>query len=697
MRLLSHLALTACALVLAAVPRFAAAAVPGTVVVEGLLVSSAGGPVADGTYKVTFALFKDETGGNPVWIESDVVLGVKGGVFGHALGVKAPLSQQVLSDVGGKAWLSVKVDSDPELPRKPLTSVVYALRAGVAESLECSGCVKAGQLDSTVLGAYAKTADLAKVAVTGDFADLKGGPDLTAYAKTASLAKVATTGAFADLAGGPDLSAYAKIAALADYAKLAALADVAKSGNYADIKGLPVLAKVGASCGTGLVVKGIKADGSYDCVVAMDPAAFPPDAIDEVSNGLLANQFQDSTAGTPNVVIKDGFLFGVADNLTFPDIGIAQKLNLSVHLQNSDISTITVSAFDPAGVEHVLYDKGAKGIELKTSFPNPTKQVSKDLTTWVGKNPKGVWTLKVVDSGPQANGKLDDGKIVNWSVDVQTLSSKKIAVNGNLHVGGDTILGGGLQLKVADVHPVACDASRFGYMYANQKENSLYVCNGKAFYPLALLIPGTKEDPALSCAVILAKNPNAADALYWLDPNGGDKADAFEVWCRMGGENPGSALLIKRGGSTSGQENHAGDLNLPCMPTTKGYCKLSDARINAIRNTSTNTDAFIVLSYKDAGSVPYCKNYGAKSCTWVSNGAAASGCSNAVKRNSGAYCTRNQTTAGYRGLDGHTCGNLSYPGIAHPANPFMIFEHDGGTHYCGGWDTSWDRIELLSN
>merc|ERR1711871_127219 len=25
---------------------------------------------------------------------------------------------------------------------------------------------------------------------------------------------------------------------------------------------------------------------------------------------------------------------------------------------------------------------------------------------------------------------------------------------------------------------------------------------------------------------------------------------------------------------------------------------------------------------------------------------------------------------------------------------FIIFEHCGGTHYCGGWDTSWHHKEL---
>ena len=427
----------------------ASAAVPPSSLVEGLLTSAGGGAAADGNYKVTFTLYKDEVGGNPLWSEADVAIGVKGGAFGHALGSKTPLTQQVLNDLGGKGWLGLKVESDPELPRKPLASVVYALRAAVAEGLECSGCVKAGHIEGGILAGFAKTADLAKVAVTGDFADLKGGPDLTAYAKSASLAKVALSGAFADLTGGPDLSAYAKLAALADVAKtgnysdikgIPVLAKIATTGEYADLKSQPVLVKVGAACGTGLVIKGIKADGTHECVLAMDPANFPPDAIDEISNKLIANQFLDSTFGTPNVDIKDGFLFGVADSLQFPDIGIAQKLNVSVHITNTNIQFLTISVFDPAGVEHLLHDgdKKGSGTLLKTSYPNPTPQLTKDLTTWVGKNPMGEWTLKVVDTGSPNPAKTGlDGKIVAWSVDIQTLSSKKIAVNGKLIVTGD--------------------------------------------------------------------------------------------------------------------------------------------------------------------------------------------------------------------------------------------------------------------
>lgn len=73
-------------------------------------------------------------------------------------------------------WITLAVGNDPELARKPWRSVPFALWAQVAEGLECSGCVKAGMLADDVSSSFAKKAELSPVATSGNYSDLKGIP-----------------------------------------------------------------------------------------------------------------------------------------------------------------------------------------------------------------------------------------------------------------------------------------------------------------------------------------------------------------------------------------------------------------------------------------------------------------------------------------------------------------------------------------
>ena len=184
-------ALVVLGLLLAAV---AQAAVPSALTADGVLTSQGGGPVADGNYAVTFVIYKDAAGGAPVWSEGPLQVAVKNGAFSQVLGAVKPVDALVAA-AGG--WITLAVGNDPELARKPWRSVPFALRAQVAEGLECSGCIKAGMLDPQTVPA------------------------------------------------------------------------VAKSGAYSDLSGLPTLAKLGTTCGSGLVVKGLMADGSLDCVAGL--------------------------------------------------------------------------------------------------------------------------------------------------------------------------------------------------------------------------------------------------------------------------------------------------------------------------------------------------------------------------------------------------------------------------------------------
>ncbi len=508
----------------------AAAAVPTQVGVEGVLLSSGSGPAADGNYTLAFALYTSETGGNALWSESGVTVAVKGGQFTYTLGAKTPLTAAIANQAN--TWLGIQVGTDPELPRKPIAATPFALRAAVADGLECSGCLKAGHLDAGVLQPYAKSSDLSAYAKLSDLGGLAKTSDLSSYAKTAdladyvkatSLAKVAGTGSFNDLKDLP------------------ALAKVATTGSYEDLDKKPILPALGSACGTNLVMKGIKADGSYDCT----SAAIAPDMINEISNDLLWNQFVESTPGTTDVQIKDGFVAGTTDSLTFADLGIVQKLWVEVNLVNSDISKLEIELYGPGqATPYILYKGGKTGTALTANFNSDVAIVSGDINKdWLGKNAKGGWSINVKDGAtiavPPGTPPFEfDGKF-NWSVAVQTLSSKKIKV------AGDLVLGGGLQLNVADTHPVTCDASRFGYMYANKKDNAMYVCNGKAFFPLLLTLPpGNKDNPATNCKQVLTFNPASKTGTYWLDPDGSGGNPAFEAYCEMSYAGGGWTLVF---------------------------------------------------------------------------------------------------------------------------------------------------------
>jgi subtilisin-like proprotein convertase family protein len=462
-----------------------ALAIPTFSSVEGVLLSSGGGAAADGNYALSFSYV--DAGGAVVWSEPAQQVGVKGGQFSAKLGAKSPLLPQLFAK---PLQLQVQVGTDPPLPAVQIGSVPAAMRAGQAEELDCSGCLKATHLDPAFLQGLAKATDLQAYAKS---------TDLTAYAKTA------------------DLSSYAKTADLADYVKAASLAKVAGTGSFADLSNKPVLAQLGTSCGTGLVMKGIKADGSYDCVSgALDAANLPKDGLDEISNGLLTNQFNEVSASTkPPIDILDAFPAGVTDEITVADFGVAQGITLSVDVINSNIAKIKVTIYDPQGKAYVLHDQSGSGTALKSTWPSPTKLVSGDLSSWIGGNPKGKWSIAVADLSGTVGGK--DGKLNGWSVQVQTMASKKVAAKG------------AFQFANATSAPIPCDNSTFGATYANPADKALYVCNGKDWSPIFLTPYGSQENPASSCKDLLLKLPSTKDGQYWVKGSGA----AFQVTCDM--------------------------------------------------------------------------------------------------------------------------------------------------------------------
>ena len=305
-----------------------------------------------------------------------------------------------------------------------------------------------------------------------------------------------------------------------------------------------IVTPAGTCAKAGEVVKGIKADGTLECVAAMDPAALPKDGIDEISNGLVFNQFKDVIgADVKNVAIPDNTGAQAVSNLTFPDIGTAQVLTVTVHIQNTDLSTIALTLLPPDDkkVGLTLCDpcgsKDAK--ELKVTYPVPTKTQTGDLTAWIGKNPKGLWNLKVADTSyciVQAPGNATlcdptaktDGLIVDWSISIQTLSTKKVGIGGNLVLASET---------------APCDTFAKGAIRYSTALAAIQVCDGSKWWPE--LIGDSKDNPAASCWAIKDRAPGVKSGTYWLDPDGEGNGLPYQVYCDQETGGGGWTLVAK--------------------------------------------------------------------------------------------------------------------------------------------------------
>ena len=109
--------------------------VPATIKFAGSLNDSAGKPLS-GTIGVTFLLYKEQSGGAPLWMETQNVQADNSGHYATRLG--STTSRGIPADVfaGGAArWLSVQPSGQAEQPRVELVSGPYALKAADAQTL----------------------------------------------------------------------------------------------------------------------------------------------------------------------------------------------------------------------------------------------------------------------------------------------------------------------------------------------------------------------------------------------------------------------------------------------------------------------------------------------------------------------------------------------------------------------------------
>jgi hypothetical protein len=111
------------------------AIVPRMVNFSGRATDAQGKPIS-GAVGVTFAVYKDQSEGAPLWIETQNVTADAKGNYSVQLGATKPEGLPVDLFISGDArWMGVRINGGEEQPRVLLLSVPYALKAADAQTL----------------------------------------------------------------------------------------------------------------------------------------------------------------------------------------------------------------------------------------------------------------------------------------------------------------------------------------------------------------------------------------------------------------------------------------------------------------------------------------------------------------------------------------------------------------------------------
>jgi hypothetical protein len=136
----------------------ASVSVPPVIQFSNVATDAAGVPLT-GTVQMTFSLYNNSQGGEPLWTERQTVTLANSGEYSVYLGITKPNGLPETLFTNGEAhWLGVTIAGQQEQPRVFLVSVPYAMKAGDAATiggLPPSAFVMAGATKGGVAGSAA--------------------------------------------------------------------------------------------------------------------------------------------------------------------------------------------------------------------------------------------------------------------------------------------------------------------------------------------------------------------------------------------------------------------------------------------------------------------------------------------------------------------------------------------------------------
>ena len=113
---------------------FSGAVVPQLIKFSGVALDLSGKPMT-GTANLTFSIYAEQSGGEPLWFETQTVELDSAGQYTVLLGATRGGLPMSLFTSGEARWLGIEIGNGPEEARVLLLSVPYALEAGNAETL----------------------------------------------------------------------------------------------------------------------------------------------------------------------------------------------------------------------------------------------------------------------------------------------------------------------------------------------------------------------------------------------------------------------------------------------------------------------------------------------------------------------------------------------------------------------------------
>ncbi len=146
------------AMIVAVCPAAVRGAVPHVLNYQGYLTTSIGTPVT-ATVSMQFKLYASDTGGSPLYSETQPSVAVTNGQFNVVIGTPDPIPDNVPFDQ--PYWVGITVGGDAEMePRQRLGASPYAIRSATTEALSAGATVPGSQITGTINSATMSGAQL---------------------------------------------------------------------------------------------------------------------------------------------------------------------------------------------------------------------------------------------------------------------------------------------------------------------------------------------------------------------------------------------------------------------------------------------------------------------------------------------------------------------------------------------------------